>query len=145
MPSRVAATSVMPLLVAHATGTPSGQTSEVWASVAACFARKPDAAAALQRLVDRPEDPRRAGAVEDYLEEILDADPSFAGALAAILEEDSAVINPAPTIITDAGAVAFGNLHINAGRDAAGRDLTVESASSDATSRRRWRRRRNNP
>lgn len=80
----------------------------------------------LEDLEGKPDDARRQGRLELALEEAIEADPDFAGRLASIIKDLAQRPPAAGVAIHDAGPVAGGDITINAGRDAAGRDLRPE-------------------
>ena len=84
-----------------------------------------DAAAndALDRLDKAPEDPRRQGAVEERLDEVLQADPEFAELLTELVEAARTSVS-GPVTVENSGATAVGgSVTITAHGDAAGRDV----------------------
>ena len=87
-------------------------------------------AEALERLRQRPDDLRRRAAVEDYVDEAVEADPDFAATLAALVSTvGHGTISDVR--VRDAGPVALGgNVTIKAGGPAAGRDLTMGGPSA---------------
>jgi hypothetical protein len=80
---------------------------------------------ALARLEQEPENTRRQGAFEDALAEVADRDPSFAAALAGLLEDAGRAAGPTLTRIEASGATSIhGDLTLE-GTNVAGRDLHV--------------------
>jgi hypothetical protein len=83
---------------------------------------------ALDEVEADPGDARRQGKLELAVETAVEGDAAFAARLAELLEDLAERPPAGGTSIRDAGPVAGGNVTIQGGRDAAGRDL---SSSSD--------------
>jgi hypothetical protein len=77
----------------------------------------------LHDLEDQPDDARRQGRLELALEDAIEDDPEFGRRLAAMMEDLSRHPPRGGVYVRDAGPVAGGNVTIQGGRDAAGRDL----------------------
>jgi hypothetical protein len=80
---------------------------------------------ALERLEQAPENPRRQGAFEDALAEVVHGDPSFAAALAGLLEDARRAAGPTLTRIEESGATSIHGDVTMEGTNVAGRDLHV--------------------
>jgi hypothetical protein len=80
---------------------------------------------ALERLEQEPENPRRQGAFEDALAEVVDRDPSFAAVLAGLLEDVRRAAGPTLTRIEASGATSIHGDVTLEGTNVAGRDLHV--------------------
>jgi hypothetical protein len=80
---------------------------------------------ALERLEEEPENTRRQGAFEDALAEVVRGDPSFATALAGLLEEAQRTAGPTLTRIEQSGATSIHGDVTLEGTNVAGRDLHV--------------------
>jgi hypothetical protein len=80
---------------------------------------------ALERLEQETENTRRQGAFEDALAEVAQGDPSFAAALAGLLEDARLAAGPTLTRIEASGATSIhGDLTLE-GTNVAGRDLHI--------------------
>ncbi|MFJ9153511.1 hypothetical protein ACIRP7_37005 [Streptomyces sp. NPDC102270] len=99
----------------------------LWDAVAARFRGDPAAEGALDRLREQPENSRRQGTVEDYLEEMVGNDREFASTLAQLLREfDQSGDAAHMTRVENAGAVAMGQGRVDiSGSFAGGRDINL--------------------
>jgi hypothetical protein len=80
---------------------------------------------ALERLEQEPENPRRQLAFEDALAEVVQGDPSFAAALAGLLQDTRRAAGPTLARIEESGATSIhGDLTLD-GTYVAGRDLHI--------------------
>ena len=99
---------------------------ELWEAVRRRFATDDQADRALDRMADQPDNTRRQAAVEDHLDELMQADDAFAMRLAELAEHVRLAGGFDNIRIRDAGAVAIGgDVAIRGGRYAAGRDITI--------------------
>ena len=80
---------------------------------------------ALERLEQEPENPRRQGAFEDALAEVVHGDQSFAAALAGLLEDARRAGGPTLTRIEESGATSIHGDVTMEGTNVAGRDLHI--------------------
>lgn len=106
----------------------------LWRAVKARFQSDPGALDSLARLRKKPESGHWRAAVEEHLDEAMTADRSFA-TLVANLAKQIQGVDISNVDIRDAGAVAIGGDVSVSGTYAAGRDLTVDSARTDAAHR----------
>lgn len=103
----------------------------LWEKVRSHFLVDAHASGAFQRFAEQPENSRRQAAVEDYLEELMQADTDFAASLAELVEQvrSSGYAN---IRVRDAGAVAIGgDVTISGGRHVAGRDINLTGPGDD--------------
>ncbi len=109
----------------------AGRLRALWERVTDRFSGDGQASGALGRLAKEPDNPRRQAAVEDHLDEMMQADPAFASALAELAQQAGS--NSFANIdIRDAGSVAIGgNVSITGAGYVAGRDLTVPESRAD--------------
>src|SRR5215471_12235155 len=95
-PVSLAAAAVMPFLVKyaqHLAGVAGKVVDEavteklraVWDAVKKRFAGDSQADGALGRLAEQPENVRRQGTVEDFLDEVMQRDPAFSAQLARLV------------------------------------------------------------
>ncbi|UQX89467.1 hypothetical protein M6D93_05530 [Jatrophihabitans telluris] len=137
----ISATAVVGLLVRYARHL-SGQVGEsidnavneqlsaVWKKVLGRFRSNPLADGALIRLQEQPDNANRQAAVADHLEEIMSADRGFVDELSQLMAMRPAGDSYVEVHARDAGPVAAnGNVTISGARLAAGRDLTIGTAS----------------
>jgi hypothetical protein len=100
----------------------------LWDRVRRRFSGDEQAAGALDRLAEQPDNIRRQAALEDHLDEAMRADAEFAAALAELAAE----IGPRNfdhIEINDSGAVSIGgNVAISGQQYAAGRDINRTDA-----------------
>jgi hypothetical protein len=80
---------------------------------------------ALERLEQEPENPRRQGAFEDALAEVVHGDPSFAAALAGLLEDARRAAGPTLTRVEESGATSIHGDILMEGTNVAGRDMHI--------------------
>ena len=88
---------------------------------------------ALERLEEEPENTHRQGAFEDALVEVMQGDPSFAAALADLLEDTRQAAGPTLTRIEESGATAIHGDITMKGTNVAGRDLRVDEQRLDGS------------
>jgi hypothetical protein len=106
----------------------------LWEKVRSHFLVDAQASGAFQRFAEQPDNVRRQAAVEDYLEELMQADADFAASLAELVEQvrSSGYAN---IRVRDAGAVAIGgDVTISGSRYAAGRDINLTEPGDDTPS-----------
>ena len=97
----------------------------VWDKVRNRLSGDDQASGALERLAEQPDNNRRQVALEDHLDEILQADAAFAASLTELVEQVGAR-SYGNIDVKDAGAVAIGGDVTISGKDyTAGRDVTV--------------------
>ncbi len=134
--SAVVVTSLLVTYGRHLAGVAGGVLDEaiadrlraLWVRVTNRFSRDEQASGALSRLAMQPDNPRRQAAVEDHLDEMMQADPAFASALAELARQASSDTY-ANIDIRDVGSVAIGgNVTMTAEGHVAGRDLTVNES-----------------
>jgi hypothetical protein len=116
--------------------------TQLWDAVAVRFGADPSAKGALDRLHEQPDNPRRQGAVEDHLEDVLAGDPRFAAEVHRLLGDlETRAVAVSDVRVSNAGAVAFGgDVRIHAGSFGAGRDITTTApGAGPAPSRRTGR------
>lgn len=102
-----------------------GKLTALYERVKAKVAGDGYAGQALERLEQEPENPRRQGAFEDALAEVVHGDPSFAAALAGLLEDARRDAGPILTRIEQSGATSIHGDVTMEGTNVAGRDLHV--------------------
>lgn len=108
----------------------------LWEKVRSRFMVDAQAAGAFQRFVEQPDNSRRQAAVEDHLEELMQADADFAASLAELVERVRSC-GYANIRVRDAGAVAIGgDVTISGGQYTAGRDINVTGPGDDTSSAR---------
>lgn len=134
--SAAAITSLLVTYGRHLAGVAGGVLDEVvaerlralWEKVRSRFAAEEQATGALERLAEQPENDRRRAALEDHLDELMQADADFAASLAELAEQVRSA-GYANIRVQDAGAVAIGgDVTVSGSRYAAGRDITLANA-----------------
>jgi hypothetical protein len=102
-----------------------GKLTALYEQVKAKVTGESFAGQALERLEQEPENPRRQGAFEEVLAEVVHGDPSFAAVLAGLLEDARRTAGPTLTRIEQSGATSIHGDVTLEGTNVAGRDLRV--------------------
>jgi hypothetical protein len=110
-------------------GTKKGLAA-VWDCVTRRFRGDAAATGALDRMAAEPQNTRRQGAVEDYLDEALRTDPGFAAELRRAVEALPAA-NLTAQVENSGAVVVGGSLTISGGQHAAGRDVVTGPAVTE--------------
>ncbi|MGW2826646.1 hypothetical protein ACWC24_37570 [Streptomyces sp. NPDC001443] len=141
---QLAVGAVVALIARYAEGLAGGMLDtavterlrRLWDTVTARFRGDPVAEGALRRLREQPGNVNRRGAVADHLQELVDADPHFAAALATLAREAEHAGGGANSVrLENTGAVALdgARVEISGGSIAAGRDARIEGTYTERT------------